>query len=132
MDPTQRLAYDRFGAVITENRFIKPSKHMPAFDYVYAGITQMVPYYVVTLTGLVVVSFTRKFEFGRWWRFMMVIATAVFELLLVTGSSPFPTLPMAKALLPFEQAELTRKVVLASARCLFRRNRRLRRRRSWR
>lgn len=109
-DPTRRFAYDRFGPAMLECTHCSS-----AYDYVQHGVHGLGGYYGVTAFVLVVFSVLGKFKQGRWWRFLVLAAMAALEgMVLSRPHAVLPSIPLAKPLLPFEQAALARKVALAS------------------
>jgi hypothetical protein len=109
-DPTRRFAYDRFGADMLE------WKHcVSLYDYVLRGAEALIPYYGSILISLVVLSVLGMFETGRWWRYYVLVALAVFELTLLSRPYPvLPNIPFAKPLLAFQQVTLARKIMLTT------------------
>ncbi|KAI5858811.1 hypothetical protein BZA05DRAFT_366333 [Tricharina praecox] len=112
IDLTRRPNYHRFGPIVTDSSFLKPTEHSTAFDYFNAGLVHIGMYYGFWLGAQILLGFMVKTDFGRWWKFLTIVAAAVLELLLITGSSPLPTFPLAKSLLVFEQVALMRTMVM--------------------
>ncbi|KAI9797183.1 MAG: hypothetical protein M1833_005592 [Piccolia ochrophora] len=117
LDPTKRLAYERFGPDITNWR------HCSSFrDYLLHAAQEVVPYYIlggIIMVGLGVLGF---FEWGRYWRYMAFAALGTFEIHTLTRPY-FPPLasnivnPILTTLtnhppfLPFQVLILGRKIM---------------------
>ncbi|KAI1200848.1 membrane associated DnaJ chaperone-like protein [Nemania serpens] len=119
-DPAQRFAYERFGPDITTWRHCVTLR-----DYVWRGLkTQVVPHYAVAAAGLYGLGLLGYLEFGRYWRWVTLLALCAFEAHTVMRPR-FPAFVEAfvnpllvrftshAPYLPFQVVALARRVAIA-------------------
>ncbi|KAI0206939.1 membrane associated DnaJ chaperone-like protein [Astrocystis sublimbata] len=119
-DPAQRFAYERFGPDIVYWRNCVTLR-----DYVWKGLqTTVIPHYAMAAVGLYGLGLLGYLEFGRYWRWVTLLALCAFEahtvmrprfpafvetlvnplLLRFTSHAPY---------LPFQVVALARRVAIA-------------------
>ncbi|MCJ1445030.1 MAG: hypothetical protein MMC23_005535 [Stictis urceolatum] len=77
--PVKRFAYDRFGPdVLTWPRCVTKR------DYLVAGLWSYAPQYVVSTLVLIVLGATGYLQWGRFWRYFLVLALVVLEVYVAT------------------------------------------------
>ncbi|KAI1662638.1 hypothetical protein F4813DRAFT_341339 [Daldinia decipiens] len=85
VDPARRFAYERFGPDIIA------WKHCVTIrDYVVRGVQVLVPYYGFAAVAMYVLGLIGYLEWGRYWRWLTLVALCVFELHTITRPS-FPS-----------------------------------------
>ncbi|GAP83294.2 putative chaperone protein [Rosellinia necatrix] len=119
-DPARRFAYERFGPDITSWRHC-----VTARDFVWRGLqTQVIPHYGLAAAGLYGLGLLGYLEFGRYWRWVTLLALCVFEAHTVMRPRfpPFVDVlvnPLLVRLtshppyLPFQVVALARRVAVA-------------------
>ncbi|KAI9807487.1 MAG: hypothetical protein M1825_005427 [Sarcosagium campestre] len=119
LEPTKRLAYDRFGPSIIE------WPHCSSFrDYLVHGAQELGAYYLLGGLVMVVLGVLGYFEWGRYWRYLAFAALGVFETHTLTRpyfppvATKFVNPILSKLtdhppLLPFQILILARKTVVA-------------------
>ncbi|KAH7376391.1 hypothetical protein B0T11DRAFT_20472 [Plectosphaerella cucumerina] len=117
LDPARRFAYDRFGPEVTRWQRVVTVR-----DYLSRGVFQStLPHYAIAAIALYGLSWLGYLNWGRYWRWVILIALGVFECHLVTR----PRLPVPLALtnaflatfgrapyLPFQVILLLRKACI--------------------
>ncbi|KAI2625863.1 hypothetical protein GGR54DRAFT_593283 [Hypoxylon sp. NC1633] len=84
VDPARRFAYERFGPDIIN------WKHcVTVRDYVTRGAQVLVPYYGFAALALYALGLLGYLDWGRYWRWLILVVLCVFELHTVTR----PTFP---------------------------------------
>ncbi|OTB16608.1 hypothetical protein K445DRAFT_316884 [Daldinia sp. EC12] len=84
VDPARRFAYERFGPEIVA------WKHcVTVRDFVVRGVQVLVPYYGFAAVAMYVLGLLGYLEWGRYWRWLTLVALCVFELHTITRPS-FP------------------------------------------
>ncbi|KAI9885115.1 MAG: hypothetical protein M1823_003083 [Watsoniomyces obsoletus] len=117
LNPAKRFAYDRFGPTIHTWQHCSSIR-----DYILMGTQTTLPFYVVGMLFLLVLTTLGYLEDGRFWRYFSSIALLTFELHTITRPY-FPGIitylnPLLKIttqhppLLPFQLLLLARKVLL--------------------
>ena len=124
LDPAKRFAYDRFGPSIV-------SKQHPGLknikDFVYAGLSSLIPEYATSALALVVLNFFWFPKWGQYWRYLVILTSVFVELYLLTHSwepSPISTyianaannvLPglLPPHLLPFQLLSTARRMAIS-------------------
>lgn len=118
LDPAARFAYDRFGPEVTAWQRVQTPR-----DYLARGVFQsLLPHYGVAAAALYAFGWLGYLNWGRYWRWVLLLALCVFECHLVTR----PRAPAALAglnaalaaafgtspYLPFQLVSLARKTSL--------------------
>ncbi|KAI1466030.1 uncharacterized protein F4812DRAFT_94114 [Daldinia caldariorum] len=116
VDPARRFAYERFGPDILA------WKHcVTVRDFVVRGAQVLVPYYAFAALAMYVLGLLGYLEWGRYWRWLTLVALCVFELHAITRPT-FPRLLTALVnpllarfsrhppYLPFQAVALARKL----------------------
>ncbi|KAI0405993.1 membrane associated DnaJ chaperone-like protein [Xylaria palmicola] len=119
-NPAQRFAYERFGPDVVGWRHCATLR-----DYVWRGLqTRVIPHYAVAAAGLYGLGLLGYLEFGRYWRWVTLLALCAFEARAVM-SPRFPRLvgqlvnPLLARFtahppyLPFQAVALARRVAVA-------------------
>ncbi|KAF9920005.1 hypothetical protein FBU30_010279, partial [Linnemannia zychae] len=78
VDPTHRLAYNRFGPTVFKCTACKTNK-----DYLQEGLKGVSVFYVGTGVVLLLMNLLGKGTYGRYWRFILLCAMAAFEMSLI-------------------------------------------------
>ncbi|CZT16176.1 related to CHAPERONE PROTEIN DNAJ [Ramularia collo-cygni] len=78
-DPTKRFAYDRFGPDILGWQNCKITR-----DYIVAGLYQLTAYYVGSAGILLLIAWAGYLQSGVFWRFYIMFAMFVFEVMSAT------------------------------------------------
>lgn len=86
MDPAKRFAYDRFGPAILEWQGCSLVR-----DYVFAGLQNVLVYYVGSVVALAVLGVLGYLRQGVFWRYLVMASLFVFEMHIVTRPN-FPAL----------------------------------------
>ncbi|KAI1156322.1 hypothetical protein F4825DRAFT_291843 [Nemania diffusa] len=119
-DPAQRFAYERFGPDVTGWRHCATLR-----DYVWRGLqTQVIPHYGIAAAGLYGLGLLGYLEFGRYWRWVTLLALCAFEAHAVTRPRfPFLVDALVNPLLarftshppylPFQAVALARRAAIA-------------------
>ena len=114
-DPARRFAYERFGPDVIDWKHCTTVR-----DFVLRGTQQLVPYYGAAAAFMYVLGLFGYLDFGRYWRWLTLVALAVFEVHAVTRPA-FPRFAAAVVnplltrfthhppYLPFQLISLARK-----------------------
>lgn len=78
-DPARRFAYERFGPESIAWKHCATVR-----DFVARGAQQLIPYYGAAAAVMYVLGLLGYLEFGRYWRWVTLVALCVFELHTVT------------------------------------------------
>lgn len=123
LDPAKRFAYDRFGPDVTDWRHC-----VKTHDFVMQGLRNGLPFYTASAVLMLVFGYLGFFDWGQYWRYLVFVSLAVFELRTVTRPDSVSLVPysiwawlqsagLAQYLpygyLPFQTLRLAHKAVLA-------------------
>lgn len=119
LDPARRFAYERFGPDIAGWK-----RCVTVRDYVGRGAQIVVPYYGFAAVVMYALGLLGYLDWGRYWRWLTLVALCVFELHVATRPT-FPSFletfvnPLLRSLtahppyLPFQAIILARKISVA-------------------
>lgn len=119
-DAARRFAYERFGPDV-----IKWQRCKTIRDYVSRGVLQgVLPHYAVAAATIYVLGLFGYMEFGKFYRWLILLSLCTFELYAVTRphfppviqaiNSVLTTISSHPALLPFQAIVLARKLTITT------------------
>ncbi|KAI9855829.1 MAG: hypothetical protein M1824_005818 [Vezdaea acicularis] len=118
LNPVKRFAYERFGPGIIEWKHCSSNR-----DFIITGLQRIAPYYAAGGFFMVIMGFLGILQWGVWWRYIVSVALATFEIYTITRPyfPPFVTKILNPLLtsftthppyLPFQLLALARKIAL--------------------
>lgn len=119
-DAAKRFAYERFGPEI-----IKWQRSKTIKDFVTRGVLQgVLPHYAIAAATMYVVGLFGYMDFGKFYRWLILVSLCTFELYLVTRpgfprfiellNSAMTTITSHPPYLPFQIIALARKVTITA------------------
>jgi hypothetical protein len=117
-DGARRFAYERFGPDV-----VNWTKSVTIKDYVSRGVFNIIiPHYVLAAATIYVLGLFGYMEFGKYYRWLILITLCTFEIYAVTRpffphsletlNAILTTITSHPPLLPFQLVQLTRKITI--------------------
>jgi hypothetical protein len=120
LDGAKRFAYERFGPDMLEWKDC-----ITKLDFVQKGVYAIVPYYILSLGGLLIMGFMGYTEYGKHWQYFAIIAVFLFELHTITRpefppvisrvASPIMSLVAKRpTYLPYQAIAIARRIAMSA------------------
>ncbi|KAF9540006.1 hypothetical protein EC957_004708 [Mortierella hygrophila] len=114
VDPTLRLNYDRFGSTVLKCTACKTNK-----DYLQEGLKAFYTFYAAAGIVFFLVNLVGKGNYGRYWRFIMLVGMGAIEMSLVltagnVGGGGWMERLMP-GLVPFEQIAVLHQLYISAS-----------------